>query len=189
MMESEVWQQLKAGSKGALEQIYRTHIQHLLAYGYRFTSDQVLIEDCIHDLFLELWKNRGGLSHTNAVRPYLLVALRRKIIRKLQKVQKQSNQTPEKIDFEVELAIDEQMIAQETSEFQHHKIQLAFNQLSKRQKEAIYLKFYEDMDYDGICRAMGISYQSARNLVFNGIKALKKYYITVITFIILSGIQ
>lgn len=175
MNEEGLWQQLKLGQKQALEHIYRTHIQYLLEYGYRFTADQSLVEDCIQDLFIEIWKNRKGLGNTTAIRPYLLVSLRRKVIRKIQQTQKKmSDQTPDEVDFEVELAIDEAIVAQETSNERQQQLQAAFEQLSKRQKEALYLKYFQNMDYDAICETMDISYQSARNLIFKGIQALKE---------------
>lgn len=189
MNEAELWRKLKAGDKDALESIYRTHIQNLLEYGYRFTSDQSLVEDCLHDLFIELWINRDGLSQTNSIRPYLLVSLRRKIIRKVQKTKKQmSEQTADEVDFEVELAIDEVLMEQETSEEQRTKLKNAFSKLSKRQKEALYLKFYQNLDYQAICNTMNISYQSARNLVFKGIQSLKEQVlITLLIWLLWCG--
>ncbi|MEG1008032.1 MAG: sigma-70 region 4 domain-containing protein, partial [Bacteroides sp.] len=38
------------------------------------------------------------------------------------------------------------------------------NTLSPRQREIIYYRFYEDLQYDEICRLMDLNYQSAYNL-------------------------
>ncbi|MEM6629430.1 MAG: sigma-70 family RNA polymerase sigma factor [Bacteroidota bacterium] len=180
MTDQELWLQLQQSSKSALEQIYQEHVTHLLQYGYRFSSDQVLIEDAIHDLFIDIWRNRKGLSATTAIRPYLLVSLRRRIIKRLQKIQKfETDQEPQEVHFASEMAIDEIIAARETSEAQAKEIERAFQNLSKRQREALYLKFYEEMSYEEICETMNINYQSARNLVFNAIKTLRKYMVSV----------
>jgi len=188
MTDQELWLQLQQSSKTALERIYQEHAEHLLQYGYRFSSDQALIEDSIHDLFIDIWRNRKGLSATTSIRPYLLVSLRRRIIKRLQKIQKHEvDQEPEDVQFEAELSIDEVIAMRESSEALAKQIQDAFENLSKRQREALYLKFYEDLSYEEICEAMGINYQSARNLVFNAIKVLRKCMSLVFWFIIFSG--
>lgn len=176
MEDKQLWQQLKDGREDALERIYREHVDALLRYGYQFSTDVNLIEDCVHDLFVNLWRNREGLGENDSIRPYLLVALRRRIIRQTQRGQK-TQHTPdaESMDFAAVPSIDEAIIGQEVSEEKAAQIKSAMEQLSKRQREALYLKYYEGMSYEEICEALDINYQSVRNLVFAGIKALRKY--------------
>jgi RNA polymerase sigma factor (sigma-70 family) len=176
MNDHQLWQRLKDGNEDALERIYREHIDALLKYGCQFSRDSNLIEDCVHDLFVELWRNRSGLGDTDSIRPYLLVALRRKIIKQVKRLQKTQNERDtEEINFIATPAIDEAIIGREISQEQATKIKQAMTNLSRRQREALYLKYYEGLSYDEICEALGINYQSVRNLVFAGIKALRKY--------------
>ena len=178
MSDLERWQELKAGSKEALEQIYSTEVAHLLLYGKKFSSDEQLVEDCIHDLFVELWKNREGLSPTDSIRRYLLVSLRRKVIRKLDQQRKRlSNDEPEEHHFDATLSIDMEMIEMEMIKERHEQLSGALESLSPRQKEVIYLKYFSEMDYEAIGEIMGISYQSARNLVFKALHSLKKHMV------------
>ena len=62
----------------------------------------------------------------------------------------------------------------EISEEQSAKLKVAFEHLSKRQKEAVYLKYYSGLDYEDIGEVMDINYQSTRNLIFNALKSLRK---------------
>lgn len=175
MSDVLLWRQLKAGNKQALETIYRTHAADLIRYGSKFSKDQQLVEDSIQDLFIELWQNRAGLSETDSIRRYLLVAIRRKIIRQGTKISKtQLANAPQDYDFDVVIAIDESIIAEELSQQQAAQLQKAIATLSKRQREAIYLKYQLGMDYKDICAAMEISYQSARNLVAGALKKMKQ---------------
>ncbi|MEM6763591.1 MAG: sigma-70 family RNA polymerase sigma factor [Bacteroidota bacterium] len=175
MNDHDLWQALKNGNKSSLERIYKDHVEHLIRYGYRFSQDIQLIEDCLQDLFIELWKNREGLGNTSSIRPYLMVSLRRKLIKKINKYQlHQADLEPDTYDFQVDLDIEQLMIQDEHSEEQLKKIQTAFQSLSDRQKEAIYLKYYQDMDYGDIAEAMGINYQSVRNLVFRAVSSLRE---------------
>lgn len=156
-----------------------------MRYGGQFCRDDNLIEDCIHDLFVELWRNREGLSNNDNIRPYLLVALRRKLIRQVKKQQRTRNEgETSEIDFLAEPAIDQSIIQREISEANVKVLQEAMTQLSNRQREVLYLKYFEEMSYEDICEALGINYQSVRNLVSSGLKAMRKY-LTVLWIIFL----
>lgn len=175
MDEIALWAQLKAGEKAALEAIYRSQVDQLFRYGCKFSKDEGLVKDSIQDLFIELWRNHKGLGATNSVKKYLLAALRRKII-KTQGKQKRwllKDQT-NAIDFELDMAPEELIINEEVSAEQIKLVKNAFEQLSKRQKEAIYLKFYVGLDYEEIGEIMDINYQSIRNLVSKALKNMKQ---------------
>ncbi|MEM1123105.1 MAG: sigma-70 family RNA polymerase sigma factor, partial [Bacteroidota bacterium] len=132
------------------------------------------IEDCIQDLFVELWKNREGLSPTDSIQRYLLVALRRKVIRQLQQFYKRSTDSePTELDFEAELAIDEAIMQTEMASERTTQVKVALEKLSKRQKEAVYLKYISGMDYEDISEIMDLNYQSVRNLVSAALKKMK----------------
>lgn len=55
---------------------------------------------------------------------------------------------------------------------QHHYLSL-LDYLSKRQKEAIHLKFYLNMDSEQIANHMKINAQLVYNLIFGSLKILK----------------
>jgi len=185
--DHEIWQNLINGDQQAFEHIYRHHIDRLLKYGLRFCSDANLVEDSLHDLFADLWKNRRTLGLTDSIIRYLMKSLRRRIIRNLSKEKLLTqNPVPESIRFEAELAIDQQIIVKEKDRDLKKKMAIAFIKLSDRQREALYLKFYQNMDYEDICEIMEINYQSARNLVFRAIQTLRDLIISIVICGILS---
>ncbi len=174
MSDILLWKQLKDGNKSALEQIYSTYISSLLKYGRKFSRNDQVIEDCIQDLFIELWKNRAGLGMTDSIQRYLLVALRRKVIRQMDKAKKRVSDTePTELDFEVVIAVDQKLIEVELSAERAAQVKAAMVNLSKRQKEVIYLKYVSGLDYEDIGEIMDLNYQSVRNLVSNALKKLK----------------
>jgi len=185
MSDLLLWTQLKEGNKSALEQIYSTYISSLLKYGRKFSRNDQVVEDCIQDLFIELWKNREGLGMTDSIQRYLLVALRRKVIRQLSKSKKWVSDTePTELDFEVEIAVDQKLIALELSAERAEQVKAAMENLSKRQKEVIYLKYVSGLDYEDIGEIMGLNYQSVRNLVSNALKKLKGILLPLILVLI-----
>ena len=185
MSDILLWKQLKEGNKSALERIYSTHVSSLLKYGRKFSRNDQVIEDCIQDLFIELWKNREGLGMTDSIQRYLLVALRRKVIRQLNRSKKWvSDNEPTELDFEVEVAVDQKLIALELSEERAAQVKAAMENLSKRQKEVIYLKYVSGLDYEDIGEIMELNYQSVRNLVSNALKKLKGTLLPIILMLL-----
>jgi hypothetical protein len=71
-----LWQQYKLGDPEAFAQLYGDYVQVLYAQGLRVTPDAGLVKDCIHDLFVELWRDRQRVPESAAVPEYLAQALR-----------------------------------------------------------------------------------------------------------------
>lgn len=179
MTDQALWEQLRRGDKTALERIYRAHIVHLSEYALRFSGNRPLIEDCIQDLFVDLWQKHKTIKATDQIRPYLLVALRRRLVRALQQQSRRQDERPaEELAFEAELAIDELLIEEEISLEQSRQLQAAFAELSTRQREALYLRYYQGLSYDDIADIMEVNNQSARNLASSGLKRLRSHMTT-----------
>ena len=173
--DNQLWDQLRAGNKSALKDIYDLHYPYLVNYGKKIFQDVTIVEDNIHDLFVELWNRHKSLGPTNHIGKYLAASLRRRIISSLKKNQKlQAVDSFDNIDFQAELSIEELIIGSEHSEEMVEKIKNAFEALSARQKEVLYLRFYQNLDYEEIADVVGIRYQSLRNLISTGIKKLRE---------------
>jgi len=187
MSEKKLWNELRNGQKSALETIYRQYFSELYTYGKRFSIDQNTIEDAIQELFVELWERREHLSQTDKIKPYLLISLKRKIFHKA-KLSKKLNETEAReTHFEVELAVEQRIISTEQTLETRNSLQEAFEQLSARQKEILYLKYYSGLDYDEITEVMDMNYQSARNLVSRALLKLSKYLTVIIIMLALAG--
>jgi len=172
--EQQLWERLRGGDKGALEQIYRQEVDFLIQYGLKICADQPLVQDAVQDLFVQLWQRREGVNTTTAIRPYLLVALRRSVVRQMQTRSKHQDERPvEEFSFGAELSVDQLMEREELSQEQASQLQRAFQELSDRQREAVYLRYYQGMAYEEVSTIMGLNYQSVRNLVSAGIRRLR----------------
>lgn len=175
MLDKLLWSRLKAGEQEAFEAIYRAHFSYLYNYGRKIIADEGIVEDSIQDLFVEIWNKRAGLSNTDAIRPYLTVSLRRKLIRAQDKSRKTELKESSDMNFAAELSIDILLINKEIDEEKKKKLEAGFKELSSRQKEVLYLKYYSEMDYKDISEAMELNYQSTRNLVSRALQKLGKY--------------
>jgi RNA polymerase sigma factor (sigma-70 family) len=175
--DSELWNNFRNGEEAAFAHIFHAHYQSILSYGRKFHKDSEFVEDCIQELFLELWKNKKNLSPVDNIKPYLLTSIRRKIIKQLGKVSKFkqlfSKELSNEYAFEVVFSQEAILIQSQIDQEQIEKIQKMLVKLPARQKEVLYLLFYQDMSYEEIGKIMSMNYQSARNLVHRAIKLMR----------------
>ncbi|MDO1449662.1 sigma-70 family RNA polymerase sigma factor [Rhodocytophaga aerolata] len=185
--DTQLWQAFTTGNKEALSYIYLQHYKYLINYGIRLYSKEEVVEDCIHDIFTELWQRRKSTTHLLSIRLYLLKALRNKIYSYLKKQQTSLdvNLYTDNYHFTVEYSFEENLIRELGDEELKRKLVCALNQLSARQKEAIYLRFYNNLDYEQIAMVMGISNQSIRTHVYQAIKLLREKLAVELTLVAL----
>jgi RNA polymerase sigma factor (sigma-70 family) len=173
--ESVVWNALREGNRKALDYIYEKYARLLYGYGGKITRDFGVVEDCIQDLFVELWRKHDVLSQTDSIKPYLLKSLRRKIIRRIN-AEHRLNMDVLQDDYAatVESPIEARIIEEQFSIEQQEQLWLAISHLSERQREAVYLKFYEKMNYQELSEILEISLTSTYKLIGKAVDALRK---------------
>ena len=183
-----LWAQFKSGDQEALATIYRLHIQALYNYGLKVCADTVLVEDSIQELFIYLWHSRENLGATNNIKYYLFKALRRKLVTGLEN---EARNNQKQGDFaagqpETDLSPEMQLVAAEMHTDQQEQMQRALLTLTKRQREAIYLRFYDNLSFQEIADIMGLTVKSTYTLISRALEVLREYMqILIITFYLL----
>jgi len=171
---SILWQKFKDGDPQTFEWIYNTYSPALYEYGMRMLQHEDSVKDAIHDLFVKLWQNRNSYSATNNIRYYLLAALRNTIFT-LKGLEKRFPQVElnDAIGFNLVFTAETEYIRNEELSSQTANLLAATNKLSARQKEIIYLRFFEEMNYDQIAEVMNISVKAAYKLSARALDALR----------------
>jgi RNA polymerase sigma-70 factor (ECF subfamily) len=165
-----LWESFRKGDREAFATLFRNHYELLFRYGSKFTTNTSQLEDNIQELFVELWtaKSRNTVV---SVRAYLLKSLKYKLLKAYR--QTQLILPAGDNDGAFEFPHEHFLVAGE-EEAQRKRLLLgALEQLSGRQKEIIYLKYYQDLSYEEVSEIMNINYQVARNLLYQAIKSLK----------------
>jgi len=188
MAESKSWESLKRGDQEGLRDLYNAHVDDLYRYGVVLCHEPDKVKDCIHDLFVYVWKIRDRLNVPDSTKAYLMVSLRRRLFEKGSKI----NAMTVDMDSVGELGLlteghEERWIQHEDESARQLQLENALGHLSDRQREIIYMKYYQQMEYDEIGRIMELNYQSARNLVTRALTALRKEMtiIVIILFLML----
>jgi RNA polymerase sigma factor (sigma-70 family) len=177
-----LWQALKRSDKAAYEILLKQYYAVVLSYGVRFYRDKEFVKDCVQDLFIEIWNRREHLGDVVSVKSYLLQSLRKNIIRENSRLKwfRDADQISDDQDFNVEFDIETYLITREVENESLKKLRLELDKLSKRQREAIFLRFTQDLSYEEISFIMGINYRSVVNLIHEAIKAIRKNWFAVL---------
>jgi RNA polymerase sigma factor (sigma-70 family) len=171
-----LWNKFRNGDVDAFGELMRIHYQDLFNYGTRIAKDEELAKDCIQDLFLSLWEKRLTVNETSFVKYYLLKSLRRRIIKAIDK-KRHSHAGKEfrmALIFNSEDHLDNKVILQENLSDLTYRMRKVLANLSARQQEVIYFRFYLDADIEEIAEIMELSRQSVYNLLHSSLKKLKK---------------
>jgi RNA polymerase sigma factor (sigma-70 family) len=171
-----LWQALKRSEKAAFEILLKKYYTVVLNYGVRFYRDKEFVKDCVQDLFVEIWNRREYLSDVISVKSYLLQSLRKNIIRESTRLKwfREADKISEEQDFNVEFDIETYLISRELENESLQKLRSELDNLTKRQREAIFLRFTQDLSYEEIANIMDINYRSVVNLIHEAIKAIRK---------------
>lgn len=171
-----LWQDFKKGDNEAFERLVNHFYPILLSYGQRLVRDKDFVQDCLQDFFIDLWHRRERLDDVQSVQAYLFLAYRRRLFREKERSPwyKLATEFNDDFDFEGQFSIETYLIENEVEHENLKKLQHHLDSLSKRQREAIYLRFNQDLAYDEIAKIMAINHQSAINLVYEALRLLRK---------------
>ncbi len=171
--EKSVWTDLKAGDKRALSTIYTKYFSLLYNYGSRITQDIKLAEDCIQDLFCEIWNKRMSLGDVINIKAYLYKSLRRKIVYQLTQ-QTKSVDMDELQYFEMQFSDKTHYLHQTFHAEISEKLRHLVEELTPKQKEAIFLIYFDELSYEEASSIMCLKTKTVYNLVNLAIGKLRE---------------
>ncbi len=170
-----LWSEMTKGNEAAFCQVYNTFVKDLFSYASRITKNKELIEDSVQDLFIEIWKSRDSLPQVKSVKFYLYKRIKRKIIRKLIESRKLplTRNILEEYNFEITFSHEAELIKKQISKEKQERLLKSLNKLTRRQKEAITLRFYDGLRNSEVAALLAMSPKSVRNLIYRAMIVLK----------------
>jgi len=177
MSYDQLWEGMRAGREEALGKLLYASYSQLFNYAAQIHSNQDLIKDSIQELFLILWDRRHAINEAQSVKTYLFFSLRRIMLRKLTKRRNRKERNRAYYDnyFEDTFSVEELIVHFETEESRKKAFFKAIHSLNGRQKEALYLKFYDGLTTQEISYVMDINKQSVYNHISEAINKLQTY--------------
>lgn len=169
---------LVAGDVEAFGSIYRMFYNKLLRYGTIITPETEIVEDAIQDLFMWILENPQKIEKVQNFEVYLFQSLKKNLRERIKRKTRSGailHQFSRSQDLHSpEENIEQQIIRTEEQAFDRNWVKLQLNGLPPRQKEIIFLRYYEGLSYDEIAEIVSTNNQVIRNYVARALKQIRQ---------------
>jgi RNA polymerase sigma factor (sigma-70 family) len=172
-LEKNLWANIATGDKESYSEAYVFYYKKLYNYGRKITDDIPMIEDSINEVFIMIWTNRETLHKILSPQSYIFSSFRNNLFRKIKSARTIPLSEDEQ-QTEVHFSIDTIIIQRETDAALKATIEKALQQLTDRQREAIFLRFYEGLSYIEIAGVMNISVKATYKIMARALSELKE---------------
>ncbi len=169
-----LWQSVSKGNDLAFSNLYQRFSNLLFNYGMHICYNRELVKDCIQELFTNIWNRRETLSEIDSVKHYLFKSFRNLLIQHINRKRKlfvDLKENDECLDFD--LSFEDELVAKEYRQEAERKINNGLSKISKRQREILILKFFNDLSYGEIASIMSITPASAHNLISKALQCMR----------------
>ena len=159
-----------------LTHLMRTYFNDMFNYGKRFCRDEALVKDCIQEVFISLWQRRDTANEILSAKYYFLRAIKNKVLKTLDSRSRlhHTHVLSGEYDFIDDFSVEQTIIARELALQNGNRLRSILSKLPKREKEVIYLKYYQLLDNGQIAQLMNINRQSVYNLLSGSIVKLRQ---------------
>ena len=182
--ENILWMSFKNGDDRSFELIYRKYADALFRYGIQFTSNESLVKDAIHDVYVKLYNDRQHLKTEVNIKFYLFTCLKNHLYNLLKR-----ELFFDKVDIEEYEYLDQGSEEQVTLTLNQSELQetvrKVLGMLTDRQREIIYYRYIEELSIEEIAVLMDMNYQSVQNSIQRSIKKIRESFPILAIFFIL----
>lgn len=157
------------------ERLYDTYVNEMFAYGMSFGIEKETVLDAIHDVFLHIFERKEKLTNQSDLKFYLLCCLKNRLFSMKRK--EMDTENLDNVDvFEFSIKVGGLEIIEEEEEriALTNQIEQMLQELTSRQREAIYLRFMEELGYEEIATILDITPKAARKLTYRAIEQIRE---------------
>lgn len=165
---------MQEGDQEAFNRLFRVLYPELKAYGMKIAQREDLVKDAIQKLFVKIWERRENLGQLKSVKSYVLKAYRRTLIDLLAAEQKRARQNPSPGVFQ--LSPEDLKIYQENQKYRAEQLSKLLGKLPDKQREIIYLRFYNHLSFLEIAEILDVNYQTVRNYASKALRYLTDHW-------------
>jgi RNA polymerase sigma-70 factor (ECF subfamily) len=168
-----------------LDEVMQRYFNPLTRFAFHLLADRDAAEEVVQDLFARVWDGRASWQPVS-VRAYLYGAVRNRALNVL-KQERFREQVRTRMRSHV--ATSQEMLTENTTDASDglradadtlvdqalvERCRVAIETLTERRRTALRLRFDESLTFPQIAVVMGISTESAKQLVFHAVRALRR---------------
>ena len=154
--------------------LYRAHSKDLYHYGVSLGFTPEICLDAIHDLFCKFYTREYNVD-PKEIAFYLFRSFKNQLL-DIQKSKKKEVAIADinNLPFHVKVTVVDNLIEEEERIRIKEKVERLMELLTSRQREAVYLRYMKEMEYEEIGKLLDMNAESVRKLVFRGIEKIRQ---------------
>ena len=171
-MDQEAWRKYQAEGQSAFAGLYEAFFDRLFVYGCTIVSDETFVKDAIQEVFLKLPERDRRTIEVQNISSYLFVALRNYLRKASYSAANKLRHQEIYLGRKDLVEMPKEQIGPDPNSIEILKKKIS--QLPERQREILFLRFFEGLDYKEISQLMSINHQVVRNYAYRGMQRLRK---------------
>ncbi|GAB6120048.1 RNA polymerase sigma factor [Dysgonomonas termitidis] len=163
-----------SGDDKAFSFMYTKYVDELLAYGISLGFDRETLKDIIQDVFYKLYFDKKILKNVIRLKFYLFKIFKNKLFDLHRSSVKTTAISYFEMSFSIKSTILDFLIGEEERKDIENHIDRLLNKITDRQRDAIYLRFIQEMEYEEIGELLDMTAPAVRKLVSRAIKRMRE---------------
>lgn len=165
----------KEGDDDAFIFFYELYLNDLYSYGISLGCEKEVVKDLVQDIFIKIYNKQKDFFSVNHLKYFLFRSLKNQLYNfyKSKAVTSKTDISDDILNFSITTTVLDNIIDAEESIAIKKKIEDLLSKLTPRQKEVIYLRYMQNMEYDEISEIMGITPHATRKLVSRSLKKMR----------------
>jgi len=176
--DAELMLRVKAGDEGSFADLLSRHRDPVVSFLYRMVQNAAIAEELAQDVFLRVYRARASYEPSAKFTTWLYriatnLALNHIRDGRMQKQTAAIDDPESDVGRELrapEATVEEQLVAQSLG----WEVRQAVLALPDKQRAAVLLHKYQDLDYRQIAAALGCSESAVKSLLFRAYEALRE---------------
>lgn len=173
---SHIFVKFGEGDEKAFSFFYKYFINDLYAYGRSLGAEEKYVMDAVQDVFLKVFFEKPHFKSVEHFKYFLFKSLKNRLYDffKSKSFSETADIGRDVLNFSIKTTVLDEIIEDQDRTIIQQKIEKLLSVLSPLQKEAVYLRYIQDLDYAEISEMMGKTEVSIRKLVSEGISKIRK---------------
>lgn len=173
---SVIFNKYVKGDEGAFSFFYKYFINDMYAYGRSLGADEAYVMDAIQDVFVKVFHDKPSIKSVEHFKHFLLKSLKNHLydLFKSKSFSNTDNINDDVLSFSIKTTVLDEIIEEEDRVIIEYKIEKLLSILTPLQKEAVYLRYILDLEYNEISQIMTKPETSIRKLVSQAIIKIRK---------------